>query len=168
MAAGREMYVGMEAWTNNNLDTKTKCRHLKKLTCKGLCGRCLSEFMVWRYNQLCWLFSTELRELLPLSPSLWFNSPPFPPPFPVLLKWHFVCVTGGKGGFSLWRNDTACSHTGFTVQHTISWNFKKLAAEQLQSGQAAQTIHHSTNQACRATLLQLSWARRHVGPALLS
>jgi hypothetical protein len=26
----------------NYIDTKAKCRHKKKLTCKGLCGRCLS------------------------------------------------------------------------------------------------------------------------------
>ncbi len=42
----------------NYKDTRAKCPHLKNWAVKGLCGRCSSEF--------------------PLSPSLWFNSPPFP------------------------------------------------------------------------------------------
>jgi hypothetical protein len=29
----------------NYIDTKAKCRNLKNLPAKGLCGRCLSEFM---------------------------------------------------------------------------------------------------------------------------
>ncbi len=29
----------------NYQDTKAKCRHLKNLSAKGLCGRCLSEFI---------------------------------------------------------------------------------------------------------------------------
>jgi hypothetical protein len=29
----------------NYMDTKAKCRHLKNLTVKGLCGWCLSEFI---------------------------------------------------------------------------------------------------------------------------
>ncbi len=32
----------------NHTDTKAKCCNLKKLTFKGLSGRCLSEFMDWR------------------------------------------------------------------------------------------------------------------------
>jgi hypothetical protein len=45
----------------NYIDTRAKSRHLKNLPVKGLC----------RTTQLC--------ELLPLPPSLWFNSPPLPP-----------------------------------------------------------------------------------------
>jgi hypothetical protein len=33
------------------IEGNAKCRHLKKWPVKGLCGRCLSEFMDWRYSQ---------------------------------------------------------------------------------------------------------------------
>jgi ribosomal protein L33 len=29
----------------NYIDTKAKCRHLKKLSLKGLCGKCVLEFI---------------------------------------------------------------------------------------------------------------------------
>jgi len=38
----------------NYIDTKAKCRHLKNWPVKGLCGRCLSEFIDRRYSQSCW------------------------------------------------------------------------------------------------------------------
>jgi len=68
-------YIFDVLWSHrliNYIDTKAKCRHLKKLTCKGtlrqlfmrvyyrleiqsvmfgLCGSCLSEFIDWRYSQ---------------------------------------------------------------------------------------------------------------------
>ncbi len=40
----------------NYVDTKAKCRHPKTLSVKGLCGRCLYEFIDWRYSQSCWYF----------------------------------------------------------------------------------------------------------------
>jgi hypothetical protein len=49
----------------NYKDTKAKCRHLKNRIVKGLCGRCLTEFIDWRYRQSL-VFSTKLCELLPL------------------------------------------------------------------------------------------------------
>jgi hypothetical protein len=36
---------GMTHGLLNYIDTKAKCRHIKKFTCKGLCSRCLSEFI---------------------------------------------------------------------------------------------------------------------------
>ena len=45
------------------LEGSAKCRHLKNLPVKGLCGRCLSKFMDRRYMLV---FSTQLCELLPL------------------------------------------------------------------------------------------------------
>ncbi len=64
----------------NYIDTKAKCRHLKNWRVKRLCGRCLSEFIDWRYIHSWLVFSTQHCELLPLYPSLWFNSPPSPLP----------------------------------------------------------------------------------------
>jgi len=40
----------------NYIDTKAKCHHLKELTCKVLCGRCVSEFIDRRYTQSCSYF----------------------------------------------------------------------------------------------------------------
>jgi hypothetical protein len=60
----------------NNIDTKAKCRHLQKLSVNGLC------------------------KLLPLSPSLWFSSPP-----PFLVWISTVCVLHTavcKGGGGQW------------------------------------------------------------------
>jgi hypothetical protein len=57
----------------NYIDTKEKCRHLKKLTCKGT----LRQVLIRVYRQeIVLVFSTQLCELLPLSSFLWFNSPP--------------------------------------------------------------------------------------------
>jgi hypothetical protein len=42
--------------TFNYRDTKAKCRHLKNWPVKGLCGRCLSEYIDWIFNQSCWNF----------------------------------------------------------------------------------------------------------------
>ena len=39
------------------IESNAKCCHLKKWPVKGLCGRCLSEFIIdWWYSQLCWYF----------------------------------------------------------------------------------------------------------------
>jgi hypothetical protein len=66
------------------------------LTCKGLCGRCLSEFIDLEIQSVMLVFSTQLCELLPLYPSLWFNAPPSP--FPVsTYSIYRQCVTGGGG-----------------------------------------------------------------------
>ncbi len=57
------------------VDTKTKCRHLKKLTCKGSLRQVF--IRVYRLEiQSVGIFYTQLCVLLPLSPSLWFKSPP--------------------------------------------------------------------------------------------
>ncbi len=38
----------VQSWTNYFIETKAKCDYLKNLPVKGLCGRCLSEFIDWR------------------------------------------------------------------------------------------------------------------------
>ncbi len=55
----------------NDKDTKTKCRLYW----------CLKKFIDWRQAAMLEI-STQLCELLPLQPSLWFTSPPPLPPFP--------------------------------------------------------------------------------------
>ncbi len=48
-----------------------KCRHLKIFWPeKGLCGRCLSEFIDWRCSQSCWYFRPELWTVALLTFSL--------------------------------------------------------------------------------------------------
>ncbi len=71
-------------------DTKAKCRHQKNWPIREFCGRCLSEFIDWRFNESVMLvFSTQLCELLSLWPSLWFNSsPPFPFPVWISTGWQ--------------------------------------------------------------------------------
>ncbi len=47
------------------------------------------------------VFSTQLCELLPLSPSLWFNSPPAPLPCVKVQYTQTVCGWEGVGELSL-------------------------------------------------------------------
>jgi hypothetical protein len=51
-------FFGWSQWTNeiSTVDTKAKCRHLKKFTSKGTLRMCLSNFIDWRYIQSCWYF----------------------------------------------------------------------------------------------------------------
>jgi hypothetical protein len=58
---GRRAYDDLWAWLINYIDIKAKFCH-KKITVKGLCGRCLKTG-----NTVSMLeFSTQLCELLPL------------------------------------------------------------------------------------------------------
>jgi hypothetical protein len=97
----------------NFKDTKTKCRHIKKWTCiKGLCGRCLSEFIDWRYSQSCWYFRPIFVNYCPFN--LLSGSPaPTPPPVPLpsvnvqyiqtVCDWEGLgCVESGWRPYSAW------------------------------------------------------------------
>jgi hypothetical protein len=56
------------------MDTKAKCRHLKKLTCKGTLQQGLSEFIDWRNSQSCWYFQPSFVNNCPSN--LLSDSPP--------------------------------------------------------------------------------------------
>jgi hypothetical protein len=53
----------------NYIDTKEKCRHLKKLTCKGTLRQVFIIDHRLEIKSVMLVFSTQLE------PSLWFNSP---------------------------------------------------------------------------------------------
>ncbi len=73
-----------------------KCRHLKNGPEKRLCGRCLLEFIDWRYSQSCWHFRPSFVNYCPSN--LLSGSPP--PPFPCVKKYginiQFVAVRGWR------------------------------------------------------------------------
>jgi hypothetical protein len=69
-------------------DTKAKCRHLKKLTCKGILRQVFIRVYRLELQLFMLLFSTQLCKLLPFSPSPWFNSPPFP----VWISTLYTCI----------------------------------------------------------------------------
>jgi hypothetical protein len=74
----------------NFIDIKAKCRYLKQLTCKGtLWGRCLSEFIDWRFSQSCWYFRPSFVIWCP-SPLL---SGSAHPPFPPSLHLHYLSTS---------------------------------------------------------------------------
>jgi hypothetical protein len=52
----RPAHQMVDHWLINYIDIKAKCRHLKSWPGKGLCGRCLWEFIYWIYSQSCWYF----------------------------------------------------------------------------------------------------------------
>jgi len=59
--------------TNKLYRHQSKMSSSKKRPVKGLWNRCLSKFIGWRYSHSWLVFSTQLCELLPLTPSLWFT-----------------------------------------------------------------------------------------------
>ncbi len=80
---------GANAWSSINFclhhglinykDTKTKCRHPKKLTCKGTLRRCLLEFIDRRSVSHVSIFDPALWTSAPLTFSLVHLTPsPFP------------------------------------------------------------------------------------------
>jgi hypothetical protein len=64
----------------NYKDTKIKCRHLKDLPVKGLCSRCLLEFIDWRYSQSCWYFRPSFVNYCPSNLLSGSHPPPLPLP----------------------------------------------------------------------------------------
>jgi hypothetical protein len=60
----------------NYRDTKAKCHHLKKFTCKGTLRQVFIRVYRLEIQTVMLVFLTQLFEPLPVSPSLWFNSPP--------------------------------------------------------------------------------------------
>jgi hypothetical protein len=54
----------------NYMDTKEKCRHLKKFTYKGTLWQVFIRVYRLEIQSVMLVFSTQLCELLPLSPSL--------------------------------------------------------------------------------------------------
>jgi hypothetical protein len=77
----------------NYIDTKTKCRHLKRWLVKGLCDRCLSEFIDWRYSQSCWYFRPCFVNCCPSNLLSGSTQPPSP--------LHCVWLGGGGGWWVL-------------------------------------------------------------------
>ncbi len=102
-----------EAWDcwdqNNSHRRQCKMSSSKKYwPVKGLGGRCLSEFSDLRWPISCvrsvmFVFSTQVCDLwftlLPLSPSLWFNSPPLHCVNKYTIYMHNT-VCKGEGGYT--------------------------------------------------------------------
>jgi hypothetical protein len=84
-------------------DTKAKCCQTK-YTCKGTSRQRFIRVYRLEIQSVMLVFSTQLCELLPLSPSLWFNFPP--PPLSCLNKYtlytYTVCMRGVIG---FWASD---------------------------------------------------------------
>jgi hypothetical protein len=84
----------------NYIDTKAKCRNLKK---NWPVKRTLRQVFIRVYRleiqSDTLIFSTRLCELLPLEPFLWFNSSPLLPC--VKVQFYRQCVAGGVE--SCWR-----------------------------------------------------------------
>ncbi len=75
-----DMRIGKHHGLIKYTDTKAKCRHLKKFSCKGTFRLCLSEFIDWRYSQSqsCWYFRLSFVNCCP-SNLLSGSSLPLPP-----------------------------------------------------------------------------------------
>ncbi len=82
------------------INTKAKCRHLNKLTWNGTLRQMFIRVYILEIQLVMLVFSTQLCELLPLSPSLWFNSPPFPVWISIL--YTHIQYARGRGGMGFW------------------------------------------------------------------
>jgi hypothetical protein len=60
----------------NYVDTTAKCRHLKILTCKGTLRQVFIRVYRLEIQSVMFVFSTQICELLRLSPSLVKLPPP--------------------------------------------------------------------------------------------
>ncbi len=75
----------------NYIDTKAKCCHLKKLTCKGTLRQVfLRVYMDWRYSQSCWYFLPSFANCAPLTFSLVQLSPS---PLPCVNRYNVYTYT---------------------------------------------------------------------------
>jgi hypothetical protein len=63
---------------SNYIKIISKCRHLKKLTCKESLRQVFNRVYRLQIQSFMLVFSIQLCELLPHSPSHWFNSTPIP------------------------------------------------------------------------------------------
>jgi hypothetical protein len=77
----------------NYIDSQAKC-HLKKFTCKGTLRQVFIRVYTLNIQSVKFVFSAQLCELLPLSPCLWFNSPPLP----LTCVNKCTCIQCVKGG----------------------------------------------------------------------
>jgi hypothetical protein len=96
----------------NYVDTKAECRHLKQLTCNGTLPQVFAGVYRLEIQSFMLVFSTQLCELLPLLPLLWFNSPPFPVSISILCT-RIQCV-GGGGGMGFWGQTEHLPQSPFT------------------------------------------------------
>ncbi len=102
----------------NDIDTKAKCRHLKKWTLKELCGRCLSEVTDWIYSVSCCYFGPSFVNCFPFN--LLSGSTPPHPPFPcqctVCTDSVWLGVGGGCVGDQILQSLTLCTWTDSNLQ----------------------------------------------------
>ncbi len=86
----------MHLWVSSVSKTKAKCR--QKLTCKGTSRQVFIRVYRLEIQSVMLVFSTLFWELLPLEPSLWFNSPPSLPLPCVKVQYTVYGWEGGGGG----------------------------------------------------------------------
>ncbi len=103
----------------NYIDTKAKCRHFNKPTCKGTLRQVFNKVYRLEIQSVMLVFSTQVCELLPLFPSHWFTSSPHPPPPPGVNKYsvytYSVCKGGGGYGvLGLRQINTCMPQSSFT------------------------------------------------------
>ncbi len=79
------------------IEGKAKCRHLKKLICKGTSGRYLSEYIDWRYCQSVGIFVKFKPALWTVAP-LTFSSTLPPSPFTVRISILYTRIQWWGGG----------------------------------------------------------------------
>ncbi len=76
--------------TRPDVYTKAKCRHLKIWNCKGTLRQVFIRVYGLERQSVMLVFSTQLCELLPFQPSLWFT--PRPPLLPVWMRILYTTI----------------------------------------------------------------------------
>ncbi len=94
----------------------------KKITCKGTLRQVFIRVFRLEIQSVMLFFSTQLRELLPLSPSLWFISPssPLPSVNKYTVYTYTMCKRGGGYGVLGRRQINTCCKFPLQVNY-LRW-----------------------------------------------
>ncbi len=83
----------------NYIDTKAKCRYLKKLTCKGILRQVIIRVFRLKVQSVMLVFSVSFVNCCSFLPSLWFSTLP-PSPLSYVNKSVFTkTVCKSRGGY---------------------------------------------------------------------
>ncbi len=102
----------------------------KKLICKGRCGRCIWEFIEWRYIQSCWYFRPSFVNCCP-SPFLSGSTLPLPcMNKDTIYTYTLQCVRGVVYGVLGLRHINTCRNVPLQVNF-VRWRHFALSSMSL-------------------------------------
>jgi hypothetical protein len=89
---------------------------------KGLCGRCFSEFIDWRYSQSCWYVRPSFVNCCGVAPLILYLviSPPLPCVNKNTVHTYTECTVWGERDMGIWAS-TAKQYTCSKVPSQVDF-----------------------------------------------